>query len=188
MSEAWKHLDLQGGGLQTLNLLMTRHQRRRGRAYLLWLGFPLGLHRFYLRSPLAWLYPGLSLAAGIAATGPGPAWAVALTLPLAGFAIYDLITLEAQVNAFNKALRMRLYLGQGATPPPGYRGRYGEEEHILEDYLEEKEQERPGHQAPTAPGNTTVEGKKVFSFAEQEALLREMQQQRPKPRKAQPRN
>ncbi len=188
MSEAWKHLDLHGGGLQTLNLLMTRYQRRRGRAYLLWLAFPLGLHRFYLRSPLAWLYPGLSLVATAATLGLGPAWGLGTALPLLGLALYDLLTLEAQVNAFNKALRMQLYLGQGAAPPPGYRGRYGGEEQVLQDYLQEKERERAGHQPVEPLDAKTEEGKKVFSFAEQEALLKAMHQRRQKARESQPRN
>ncbi len=182
MREAWRELDLQGGGLQTVNLLMTRHQRRRGRAYLAWLGFPLGLHRFYLQMPLAWLYPLLSLTALVAWWQAGPLGGGLIALGLTGFAGYDLFTLERRVTEFNKRLRMALYLRQDAAPPPGYRGRYVDDdsETILSGYLQQKEGEKAGHQEGAGQQGTTPAGQKVFSFAEQEALLKEMNRRKRK--------
>ena len=41
MSEAWKHLDLEGEGLQSANLRLVRLMKKRSRAYALLALFPL---------------------------------------------------------------------------------------------------------------------------------------------------
>ena len=48
MSDAWKRLDLSGGGLQEANLRLAAALRKRRTAYLLWPAFPPGAHRAYL--------------------------------------------------------------------------------------------------------------------------------------------
>jgi hypothetical protein len=55
LSDAWKTLDLDGGGLQQANLTRAQRPKRRRRADLL-LAAALGLHRTYLETPRgAWL-------------------------------------------------------------------------------------------------------------------------------------
>jgi hypothetical protein len=64
MNQSWKHLDLAGGGVQALNLLLARQLKKRRTAYCLLALLPLGLHRFYLASPvMGTLYILASLAA-----------------------------------------------------------------------------------------------------------------------------
>ncbi|GIX26226.1 MAG: hypothetical protein KatS3mg123_0107 [Burkholderiales bacterium] len=159
MSEGWKRLDLEGGGLQAANLKLSRLLKRRQRAYALLLLAPLGLHRTYLEEPRgAWVFRGLGLAAavGFAAGIPYFGWA-ALSL-LAGFAAHDIVWIEGRVARLNKALRMKVYLGQTPGAPAGFRGRFPDED-----------------AAGSPPGETDLplapDGR-ARSFAEQEALLR----------------
>jgi TM2 domain-containing membrane protein YozV len=87
MNESWKRLDLAGGGVQALNLLLARQLKKRRTAYSLLALLPLGLHRFYLASPVAGaLYILASLAAAaLTWWGLGPAAAVvALAVVVAG--------------------------------------------------------------------------------------------------------
>ncbi len=159
MSEGWKRLDLEGGGLQAANLKLARVLKRRRLAYALLLAAPLGLHRTYLEEPRgAWAFRGLGLAAivSFAAGIPFAGWA-ALSL-LAGFAAHDIVWIEGRVARLNKALRMKVYLGQTTGAPAGFRGRFPIEE-----------------EAGAPLGETdllfTPDGR-ARSFAEQEALLR----------------
>lgn len=176
-SRAWKKIDLEGAGLQALNLYLARRMKRRGTAYLLWLLFPLGAHRFYLEERLgAAAYLGATLLALLL-------WAI-LSTPLAivpvllalGFALYDLVWIDRRVTAFNKRIRMELYLTTGAAPPAGYRGRYADvDDGYLDDYIRIKESEKAGVQparphAPVPP----QQNRRVPSLAEQEAMLREL--------------
>ena len=95
MSEAWKALDLEGGGLQQANLRLARMLRHRGVTYALLAAFPLGLHRDYLQDRCgAWLYR-LGTAAAIVVTLVGgivPGGVIALALAIA--AIFDLARVE----------------------------------------------------------------------------------------------
>jgi hypothetical protein len=159
MSEGWKRLDLEGGGVQAANLKLARLLKRRRRAYALLLAAPLGLHRAYLEEPRgAWVFRGLGLAAlaGFAAGIPYAGWA-ALSL-LAGLAAHDLVWIEGRVAKLNKALRMKVYLGQTPGAPAGFRGRFAHEE-VSGAPLGDTD-------LPLAPDG------RVRSFAEQEALLR----------------
>ncbi|MGA0025088.1 MAG: hypothetical protein ACO3F9_10625, partial [Burkholderiales bacterium] len=64
----------------------------------------------------------------------------------------DVVTLEDRIVACNKRLRMATYLSQGATAPPGFRGRY-----------------------PANGGAAgTAGGQRIPTLAEQEALLYEI--------------
>lgn len=177
MGKAWEKIDLEGGGLQAVNQQLVRRLKRRTTAYALWLGFPVGAHRLYLDSrPGSLAYTALTALAVIAWIAPvDPLW---VWLPLAGeagFAVFDLFWIERRIVALNKQIRMAAYLGGGAAPPPEYRGRYTEEAAAnpeLDEYVHAKEQERGGHQ----PVNEVKEPsrKKAPSFAEQEAMLREL--------------
>lgn len=167
MSEAWRNLDLEGGGLQAANLQLARLLKRRARAYALLAAFPLGLHRGYLDEPRgAWGYRALSLlaAAGFVAGWAWLGWAAAAAL--AGWVAFDLRWIDDRVAAVNKRLRMRVYLRQGAGPPPGFRGRYTDD-------------------APAGePGGKPAGDGRAPSFAEQERLLRELARRKTeKPRK-----
>jgi hypothetical protein len=124
MSEAWKRMDLGGGGLQQANLLLARRLRRVGRARALHALFPLGLHRAYVGDRRgAWAYRAGTLAAAGAALLGQAAVAGAIAAAMAAWALRDLLRAEDAVAAANKRLRIEIYLGQNAAPPPGYRGR-----------------------------------------------------------------
>lgn len=154
MSKAWKQLDLEGAGLQTMNARLTRDMRRRPLAYGLALAFPLGLHRFYLREPRGGAaYLALTLLSfGLWMAG-GSLWAlVPLGVMLVGV-VFDLFWMDGYITRYNKALRMRHFL-------------------------------RPGHQpmstedprAEASPGHGDLHG--IPSFNEQEAMLRELARSR----------
>ncbi|MEW5890101.1 MAG: hypothetical protein AB1768_13895 [Pseudomonadota bacterium] len=162
MNESWKRLDLAGGGVQALNLLLARQLKKRRTAYSLLALLPLGLHRFYLASPVAGaLYILASLAAAaLTWWGLGPAAAVvALAVVVAG--VRDIRWVDDRVAALNKRRRLQAYLGQGAAPPPGYAGRHSATE------ADEAGQTRDGAAAGRYP-----------SFAEQERLLKELARHR----------
>lgn len=155
MSDGWKRVDLEGGGLQALNLRLAGRLKQRRRAYALWAGFPLGLHHAYLENPAgAWLFRGLTLLAAALAFFDWRATAAA-GLVMVLLALYDLVWIDRRVIALNKSIRREVFLSAGATPPDGYRGRY--------------DVETP----PAAPASPR-RGQRVLSFAEQEKLLREL--------------
>ncbi|MCC6610716.1 MAG: TM2 domain-containing protein [Burkholderiales bacterium] len=154
MSDAWRGLDLGGGGLQAANIRLAQGLKRRSRAYGLLAAFPLGLHRAYLDDRRgAWAYRVASLA-GVGALLLDWRAAALLGLALLGAAAYDLFWIDRRVTLLNKAIRKRVYLSQTAGPPPGFRGRTIDE---------------PG----AAP--------RPLSFAEQERLLRAMARDRGAP-------
>ncbi|NIR59468.1 MAG: TM2 domain-containing protein [Gammaproteobacteria bacterium] len=173
MSRAWQRLDLEGAGLQTLNRELTRRLKRRGVAYGAWALFPLGAHRVYLEERIgAAVYAGLTAAA--LTLGLTLGWWAALgpALVEGGLAVFDLLWIERRRVTLNKALRKTLYLGHGARPPRGYRGRLTGDESYLEDYVRLKEHEEGGAQA-TAGGQSSTRTR-APSFLEQEAVLREL--------------
>jgi len=91
MSDAWKHLDLEGEGLQSANLRLVQLMKRRPKSYGLLALFPLGLHRAYLEDVRgAWVYRVASIAA-LLAWWFGPGWAALVLVALiVGFAVYDI--------------------------------------------------------------------------------------------------
>ena len=150
MSEAWKRIDLEGEGLQQANLRLARALRRPRTAYLLWLAFPLGAHRAYLREPRgAWAYRAASLVAIVLLALDWRAGA-ALGGILVAAALADLYWIGRRVISLNKELRMQAYLRPVAGAPPGFRGRFTDDA-----------------QAPRPP-----------SFAEQERLLAEIERRK----------
>ena len=188
MSKAWQKLNLEGGGLQAVNAVLANAMRSRSRAYAAWILFPLGLHRFYLAEPrggAAFLILSV-ITIGTAWLAPAWWWLLPSAL-LALLAVYDLFWIDRQVVAYNKQLRMQLFLRKGKKPPADYRGRYTDEKDAesinrnLADYQALKEDERAGH-VPVerdAPGShDQSKGRRQPSFNEQEALLRELAKKR----------
>jgi len=110
VSDAWKRLNLSGGGLQEANLRLAASLRRRRTAYLLWLAFPLGAHRAYLHDRIgAWGFRlGSAAALGLLWVDARAAGVVALvTLAVA---LFDLFRLDARLTRLNKTIRMQVYL------------------------------------------------------------------------------
>jgi hypothetical protein len=145
MSGGWQGRDLGGGGLQSANAALVGRLKRRPLAYALLAAAPLGLHRAYLDSPRgawAWRIGTLAVAA-LAWWNASAGLAGAALLVLA--AAWDAVWIDRRVTRLNKSLRREAYLGHGAAPPAGYRGR-----------------------DPEAGVS------RVPSFAEQERLLREL--------------
>lgn len=173
MSRRWRTLDLEGGGLQSANLKLARLLKRRSAAYAAWLLFPVGGHAWYLRDRRrALVYLAVSAIALTAYALLPPLTALAPAAALMALALFDLYWIDKRLVQLNKALRMAVYLGQGAAAPPGFAGRYTDDA-SLADYLKEKEQERGGHQ-PAAVGRPQGSRRRAPSFAEQEAMLREI--------------
>lgn len=187
MSDAWKKLNLEAAGLQALNLQLAQTLRKRRTAYLLWLLFPLGAHRTYLSERWGSLaYVALTALALIMGIALGPGYALAPATAEILLALSDLVWIDRRVNRVNKELRMRLYLGAKADPPPGYRGRYSaaESQSTIAEYVRIKEREKGGHAAGDATPPTDGASNRIPSFHEQERMLRELaksrQRQRPK--------
>jgi hypothetical protein len=159
MSEGWKRLDLEGGGLQAANLRLARQLKRRRRAFALWAAFPLGLHHTYLENPAgAWLCRGLAVLAGVLLFFDWRA-ALAAVVVLLAVAVYDLFWIDRRVVQLNKRIRREVYLSTASAPPEGYQGRQ-----LGDD----------GNDA----GARRRHGNRVLSFAEQERLLRELASRR----------
>lgn len=182
MSEAWKNIDLEGSGLQTANMRLARLLKKRAVAYALLAVFPLGLHRDYLQSQgPAWAYRAATVTAlGLLWYGmPWPASALLLGLLIA--AAVDIRWIDTRIASINKQLRMAVLKSTGTAPPPGYRGRYTDDAPAAADHLAEyirvKERERGGHR-PIDPAETpdpkSDAPRRAPSFAEQEAMLREL--------------
>ena len=188
MSKAWQKLNLEGGGLQAVNAILANEMRSRTRAYAAWVLFPLGLHRFYLAEPrggAAFLVLSV-LTAGAAWLAPAWWWLLPSAL-LAALAAHDLFWIDRRVVAYNKQLRMQLFLRKGKKPPTDYRGRYTDEQDAesitrdLADYQALKENERAGHVPAPREGSGSLDPTKRRrqpSFNEQEILLRELAKKR----------
>jgi len=180
MGKAWRRLDLAGGGLQAANIRLASRLKQRRVAYALLALFPLGLHRRYLeerRGP--WMYAAASsLAIVLAVLGHAlPALATAALVVLA--AVFDAFWIDGRITRINKAIRREVFLGQGLTPPAGYRGRT---EADLPDAR------GPGESAgavestarPT-PGSAGCSPERAPSFHEQERLLAEIARAKARP-------
>ena len=182
MSEAWKNknFDLQGQGLQSANARLVTLLKKRSTAYGLLLLFPSGMHRAYLNNKSgAWAYRLTTLLLVALYFFNFKFVATVLLIGLIVFALYDIRWLDDQIVKFNKTLRMQVYMRQSSGAPKGYTGRYNDD--TLDDYVKVKEQERAGH-IPIETGNRTKGIKRAPSFAEQEAMLRELAKSREKKR------
>ncbi|WP_038051609.1 hypothetical protein [Thioalkalivibrio sp. ALJ1] len=181
MSKAWKELDLEGGGLQSVNARLAREMRTRPTAYAAWALFPLGLHRFYLRDPLgAAGFLLLSVATLVLAFLAPTGWWLAPMVAGLLWAGVDLWWIDRRVTDYNKELRKQVFLRKGNKPPQDYRGRYTSDDDAqreLTEYQQIKESEKPGQSgiAGSNDRNRDVGGKRRMpSFNEQEAMLRQM--------------
>lgn len=182
MSEAWKNIDLEGSGLQAANMRLAQLLKKRALAYGLLGLFPLGLHRDYLASHgAAWVFRGVTLIA-VLLIWYGEFWlGVALLGALAIAALIDIRWIDSRVAQINKRLRIEVMKSTGTAAPPGYRGRYTDDAPAATDhlaaYIRAKEQERGGHRAidgDDAEKDGRRESRRAPSFAEQEAMLREL--------------
>ncbi|WP_018882745.1 MULTISPECIES: hypothetical protein [unclassified Thioalkalivibrio] len=185
MSKAWKELDLEGGGLQSINAKLASEMRTRPAAYAAWVLFPLGLHRFYLREPLggAGFLALTAITLALAFFVPALWW----LLPLGAgvlWALVDLWWIDRRVTDYNKELRKQVFLRKGHKPPQDYRGRYTSDEDArreLQEYQRIKDAEKPGQsgQAGASERDRDAGGKRRMpSFNEQEAMLRQMRKDR----------
>ncbi|MBU2754764.1 TM2 domain-containing protein [Acidithiobacillus sp. CV18-2] len=182
MPKAWEKLDLKGEGLQSVQIRLQQLQKKTTTAYLTWLGFLLGLHRFYLQRPLAWAYPVASLVVVILAlTLPWP-FPLGLGVLILVAALIDLRHLGNWVSQHNREQRKAAWFAQ-QTPaaPKDFQGRpenldAGQQwEKELREYRNVKESERAGHPAePAATKKGFTAGSRRLSFAEQERLLAEI--------------
>lgn len=126
MAKQWQGMDLKGGGLQSVQLQYKARQRSLPRAYLAWLLFVVGAHRFYLHEPRGGgAYLLASLAALTAQLAAGIPWLWALP---GAAALADLFWIPGRVTRRNKQIRMEVMAGS-ASPgaPAGYQGRFGED-------------------------------------------------------------
>ena len=166
---AWKKLSIASEGLQSANIELVALLKKRRIAYALLAVFPLGLHRDYLENRAgAWGYRFISLTALVLALAGHHVIALTLLASAFIFAIYDLRWIDDRVATLNKAARMKVYKKPGLTAPKAFRGHYVDME--IDDYLQEK----PGDQSIPATGGPRPT-KRVPSFSEQEAMLREIQ-------------
>lgn len=168
MSEAWKDLDLEGDGLQSANIKLAGMLKKRTTAYfLLGLLLPLGQHRTYLDDRVgAWGYRVASLLA-IALFLFGHTFSGGVVLLLIGaFVVYDIRWVDNRVAALNKALRVKVYMHQGSGVPTEFRGRFDDDNN-------------GGPGGP--PQYSSSRPSRVPSFAEQEAMLRELAERKKNP-------
>jgi len=174
MSDYWKYQDLQGDGLQTINQQYSRLKLDAGRAYLYCLLFPIGAHQFYLRqSNRVLLYIFLSTSA-LTCYFLIPLVMWLLVLIEIVILVFDIKNIETLVANHNKQLKMNLSLQSDAAPPQDYKGRYTEEEAPIDDYLEIKNKEITAFEKKKDP----VKKSRVYSFSEQEKMLKQMKKKK----------
>lgn len=182
MSEAWKQLDLDGDGLQTLSLKLAQQFKQRRRAYTLLLAFPIGLHRVYLEDNQgAWRFRLVFVLALITILLHHAYIGSALLILMVGMALYDIRWIDDRIASINKSLRMAAYRARPSQVPKGFRGRYVDDKDSptetitpdLGDYLRVKEQERGGH-VPTGKDPAYNSRTRTPSFAQQEAMLKDL--------------
>lgn len=160
MTDAWKKLDLGGGGLQSANLRLAALLKKRRKAWWLACAFPLGLHHDYLADPRgAWSIRAVTLLAAGALWYGSVAAAIALAAVLLVWALIDTQWIEPRLTKLNRQLRMQVYLGGSGGAPAGFRGHYSDDD-----------------PAPDKPARHTG---RAPSFAEQERLLRELARRKP---------
>lgn len=180
MSEAWKKLNLEGGGLQSANLRLAALLRKRRSTFALLALFPLGLHRDYLRDRRgAWLYRSATLLCASAYLAGHPLISLAGIAVLAACAAYEAFRIDDAVAQVNKQLRMRVYLSQTPGTPAGFKGHYTDSGPA--DSPETREQVNPTH--PPQPAAIHQRNPRVASFTEQEKMLRDVAEIRRKTRK-----
>ncbi|MFA7657412.1 NINE protein [Acidithiobacillus thiooxidans] len=182
MPKAWEKLDLQGAGVQSLQIRLQKLQKKPLWAYLYWFLFPFGAHRFYLEESWAWVFPLVTTAVVVLAV-LGLLWeAIVVAVLMLAFALWDLSRISHWISTYNKELRKASWFArQTPAAPAGYQGRTDTGEapaqwqRELQNYTATKESERAGHPAAQNPANKGfAPGQRRMSFAEQEKLLREI--------------
>lgn len=156
MAKNWQNMDLGAGGIQQINLQFLQQRKKLGTAIAFWCLLPFSAHRWYLRHfKLAGLQY-LLLVVGIVLFAASQTLAL-LTLGclITWFAI-DLFKLPNLVSDYNKQLRLRLYQQQSNGPSTQFTQRFDQ-------------QDDQSHV-------TTQHNQRIPSFAEQEALLKQLQQ------------
>ena len=171
MSEYWKNQNLEGNGLQTINQQYSRLKREARTAYFLCTLFPFGAHQFYLKAPgRGILFLGLSISSVIILMFSPVTSIILLVAELLILAI-DITKMDMKIVDFNKNLKMNLSLQTNTAPPKDFQGRY-QNETPIDDYVSIKNNEVTAFETKK---NASEKGKsRVYSFAEQEALLKEM--------------
>ena len=169
MSEFWKNQNLDGNGLQTINQQYARLKRESTTAYLLCALFPLGAHQFYLKAPARGiLFLILSLASA-AAFFTSPLISTIIIGAELILLVVDIKNTDRNVVGFNKNLKMNLSLQSNTAAPKNFKGRYHDDTPI-DDYLSIKANEITAFET-----KKNRSGKpRVYSFDEQEKLLKEM--------------
>jgi hypothetical protein len=180
MSEEWKKMDLGNGGLQSVNLELTRKQKSRAKAAVLWAFFPLGLHRLYLNSSTGMIGYWILTALATTLTSASPSVSMLAWAGLVIYALYDLYWIDRRVTHINKQLRLQAFLQSDQKPPADYRGRYVDDDAQLDSYIQDKEKEKAGHQPVDSKRRSHGSSQRILSFTEQEKLLKEMQKQKDK--------
>lgn len=165
MSDAWKRIDLEGGGLQAANLRLAAALRSRRTAYLLWLACIVGAHRFYLRSPRGGVAWCVASVAALALYRLAPPAGIAAAAALLAWAIADLWWIDRRVTRLNKALRIEAYLGAGPGAPPGFRGRFVDDA-------------QADAASASSTSSTADAARRTPGFAEQERLLAEIERRK----------
>jgi len=171
MSKTWQNINLEADGLQSANLQFIKRQKKPLTAYVLWLLFPLGLHRFYLKSVasglLYWLLTSLALYLSITTSVPN----VVFFLPVLAWAIYDLYWIRERTIELNKALRMQIFLGQNNSQTLEQNKPTINSQTLIHEYTQIKNAEAQNLQTPRTLTNHSTEKKRIPSIAEQERML-----------------
>ncbi|MDH3326025.1 MAG: TM2 domain-containing protein [Gammaproteobacteria bacterium] len=175
MSEYWKHQDLAGNGLQTINQQYSRLKRNTSTAFLLCALFPLGAHQFYLKAFNRGILFFFLTTSTIIAFLFSPIIAGLLLLAEIVLLIIDIINMENQIVQFNKNLKMSLSLQSDITPPKDFRGRYTNDTPV-DDYINIKNNEITAFETKKNQSGKS----RVYSFSEQETLLKEMSNKKKK--------
>ncbi|MDH5258480.1 MAG: TM2 domain-containing protein [Gammaproteobacteria bacterium] len=169
MSEYWKTQDLEGNGLQTINQQYARLRRDIKTAYFLCVLFPFGAHQFYLkRARRGIIFLSLSIATAIIYNISSPIAGVFFLAEII-ILIVDIKNMDGEIISFNKNLKMSLSLQGNMAPPKDFKGRYNEETPI-DDYVKIKQNEITAFETKKSHSGKS----RIYSFAEQEALLKEI--------------
>ncbi len=171
MSKTWQNINLEVDGLQSANLQFIKYQKKPLTAYVLWLLFPLGLHRFYLKSVatglLYWLLTSLALYHSITTSTSK----VIFFLPIIAWAIYDVHWIRERIIVLNKALRIQIFSGQNKRQALEQNKPTVNSQTLIHEYTRIKNTEAQDRQPPSSPTNLLAEKKRIPSIAEQEQML-----------------
>ena len=155
MKKTWQEHDLEGSGLQSINLNYLKYKKDTQKAYLLTAIFPLGIHQFYLgQAKKGSLYIILTLLL-LAFANVSPFISAIIGFIEVMMMFKDIKGMEETVSTYNKELKMKLSLQQDQKTPEDFKGKYTDNDN-----------------------NESSTQQKILSFAEQEALLKELARQK----------